>query len=66
MIIPIRCFSCNNPISRFYLEYVEHKKHKTPLEFFEEKKIEKYCCRRMLLTQVDTYKIISKEQEPSK
>lgn len=62
MIIPIRCFSCNNPVSRFYLEYIEYlKTNKNSNKFFNDKKIEKYCCRRMLLTQVDVYKIIRKE-----
>ena len=61
MIIPIRCFSCNNPVSRYYLEYVEHKKKGKDIQkYFEEKKIEKYCCRRMLLTHRDVYKLIKK------
>lgn len=67
MIIPVRCFSCNNPISRFYLEYLQHHKdNKPPVIFFEEHHIEKYCCRRMLLTHVDTYKIIKKETNETK
>ena len=63
MIIPIRCFSCNNPVSRHYLDFLEYKKQNKDKElkkFFEEKKIEKYCCRRMLLTHVDIYKILKK------
>ena len=61
MIIPIRCFSCNNPISRFYLDYLKHKEQKKDiLLFFEEKQIKRYCCRRMLLTHKDTYKLIKK------
>jgi len=63
MLIPIRCFSCNNPISRYYLEYLDIKKHKKDVvKFFEEKKIRKYCCQRMILTHVDTYKLIKKEE----
>ena len=61
MLIPIRCFSCNNPVSRYYLEYLESKEKDKIKEFFEEKNIEKYCCRRMLLTQVDTWKIIKRD-----
>ena len=63
MIIPVRCFSCNNPVSRHYLDVLEFKKQnkdKKLKQFFEEKKIEKYCCRRMLLTHVDIYKILKK------
>lgn len=64
MIIPIRCFSCNNPVSRYYLEFLEYKEKKNNKElekFFDDKKIKKYCCRRMLLTQADCYKLIKKK-----
>ena len=61
MLIPVRCLSCNNPVSRYYLEYLEYKKTNKNLEiFFNNKKIEKYCCRRILLTHIDNYKIIKK------
>ena len=63
MLIPVRCFSCNNPVSRHYLEYVKYKETNKDLQkFFDEKKIEKYCCRRMLLTHVDVYKAIKKDK----
>ena len=61
MLIPVRCFSCNYPISKHYLEYLEYKeknKGKNLELFFKEKNIKKYCCSRMLLTHVDTHKII--------
>lgn len=62
-MIPIRCFSCNKVVSRYYLEFLEYKNENKDLEkFFEDKDIEKYCCRRMLLTQVDTHKIVKKDK----
>lgn len=58
MLIPVRCFSCNNPVSKYYIEYSENKGD--PVIFFEEKGIKKYCCRRMLLTYVPVYKLVKK------
>ena len=64
MIIPIRCFSCNNPVSRFYLDFVEYKKTGKDLKlFFEDKEIKRYCCRRMLLTHKDTYKVVKHSKQ---
>lgn len=62
-MIPIRCFSCNKPVSKYYLEFLDYKNSKKDLEkFFDDKKIERYCCRRMLTTQVDTYKIVKRDK----
>ena len=63
MLIPIRCFSCNKPVSKHYLEFLKAKEQNKDLEkFFNDKKLERYCCKRMLLTHVDTYKIIKKDK----
>lgn len=78
MIIPIRCFTCNKPISAKYQAYLERKKDleqsapelttedinqgnvkKTPYGvLLDELNIERYCCRRMFLGQVDIIDII--------
>ncbi len=54
MIIPVRCFTCGKPLGA---EYEEFKKR---VEAGEEEKaildslnVERYCCRRMILTQLD-------------
>jgi|TARA_Y100000310_G_scaffold344923_1_gene460543 DNA-directed RNA polymerase subunit N len=54
MIIPVRCFTCGTPIGSQYEEF------KRRVESGEEEKkvldelgITRYCCRRMLLSQVD-------------
>lgn len=58
MIIPIRCFSCGKPLGHLYEEYQQR------LERGEEAKkvldalgLERYCCRGVLLGQVDLIKI---------
>lgn len=60
MLIPIRCFSCGKIIGNKYEKYLElvKKTNKDELndnqeKIFEELKLKRYCCRRMLLTNVD-------------
>jgi len=73
MIIPIRCFTCNNVIAdlweeyqkRIQLNYIESDKKKrfSDVQELENKTIEgkildelglnRYCCRRMMLSHVD-------------
>lgn len=57
-MIPIRCLSCNKVLAQYYDEIEEFRKNsKIPnLTFFEDKKITRYCCKKILLTYVDIYK----------
>lgn len=62
MLIPIRCFSCGNLIANKYEKYLELLKNTdkkkseledNQIEIFKKLKLKRYCCRRMLLTNVD-------------
>jgi len=65
MIIPVRCFTCGKIISDVYKDYkkryIQYKKtidagenpKETPKQILDELGIERYCCRRMILTHVD-------------
>ena len=65
VIIPIRCFTCGKIISDAYEDfkkrYNEYKKacdagekpKETPKQILDNLGIERYCCRRMILTHVD-------------
>lgn len=65
MIIPVRCFSCGKVISDVYGQYKERKlaydeavkngekPKETPKEILDDLGIDRYCCRRMILTHVD-------------
>ncbi|MBU1120716.1 DNA-directed RNA polymerase subunit N [Candidatus Micrarchaeota archaeon] len=54
MLIPIRCFSCGKVISGYYEEFVKRlEKGEEAEKILDDMKIERYCCRRMLLSQVD-------------
>ena len=65
MIIPVRCFTCGKVIGDIYEEYKkryeEYKKtvdagekpKETPKQILDDLGLERYCCRRMLLTHVE-------------
>lgn len=64
MLIPIRCFTCSNVIANKYEEYLkllnDKKKEKDYNELetdnsdiFKKLKLKRYCCKRMLLTNID-------------
>jgi len=65
MIIPVRCFTCGKIIADVFEEYKkryeEYKKivesgetpKETPKQILDDLGLDKYCCRRMILTHVD-------------
>jgi DNA-directed RNA polymerase subunit N len=65
MIIPVRCFTCGRVISDLYEDFVKRyddykkamdtgeKPKETPKQMLDDLGLERYCCRRMLLTHVD-------------
>lgn len=53
MIIPIRCFSCGAVIADKYEKFKERTKKENPKNVMDSLGIERYCCRRMILSQAD-------------
>lgn len=65
MIIPVRCFTCGKVIGDAYEQYKLRKKayddavkagekpKETPQEILDALGVDRYCCRRMILTHVD-------------
>lgn len=54
MIIPVRCFTCGKPIGHLWEEYVERKgKGEDPGKVMDDLGLERYCCRRMMLSHAD-------------
>jgi DNA-directed RNA polymerase subunit N len=65
VIIPVRCFTCGKIVSDVYLDfnkrYDEYKKvlskgekpKETPQQILDSLGVDRYCCRRMILTHVD-------------
>ncbi|MDE1845827.1 MAG: DNA-directed RNA polymerase subunit N [Candidatus Micrarchaeota archaeon] len=55
MMIPVRCFSCGQVISDKWEEYDKrvNKNHEEAAKVLDDLKIKRYCCRRMLISNVD-------------
>ncbi|MEM4311990.1 MAG: DNA-directed RNA polymerase subunit N [Nitrososphaerales archaeon] len=54
MLIPIRCFTCGNLIGDKYEEFIKRvNEGETPKKVLDDMGIERYCCRRMLLTHIE-------------
>ena len=60
-MIPVRCFTCGNVISRFWEEYKRQveKEQEKPQKVLDDLGVERYCCRRMLLSHVEMIDIFS-------
>ena len=55
MLIPVRCFTCGNLIADKFEDYqTKLKAGEDPEKVLNDLKIDRYCCRRMLLTTVET------------
>ena len=55
MLIPVRCFTCGNLIADKYEEYqYKVKSGEDSAKGLDSLGISRYCCRRMLLTTVET------------
>ena len=54
MIIPIRCFSCGALIAHVYKPYLEMlEKGESSEKAFKDLRIERFCCKRMIVSHVD-------------
>ena len=57
MIIPVRCFSCGKVIGSVYEEFSRRvQSGENPKEVLDMLKIDRYCCRRMIVSHVDLIK----------
>ena len=55
MIVPVRCFSCGKVVGESYEAFKERtEKGEDPEKVLDDLGITKYCCRRMIFSQVDT------------
>ncbi|MCX6694047.1 MAG: DNA-directed RNA polymerase subunit N [Methanomicrobiales archaeon] len=50
-MIPVRCFTCGKAVSTAYEEFKKRRDTgEDPGEILDNLGLERYCCRRMLLT----------------
>jgi len=55
VLIPVRCFTCGNLVADKFEEYQNKvKSGEEPVKILDSLGIKRYCCRRMLLTTVET------------
>ncbi|WP_268541953.1 DNA-directed RNA polymerase subunit N [Candidatus Nitrosotenuis cloacae] len=55
MLIPVRCFTCGNLIADKHEDYQNRvKAGEEPGKVLDSLGIKRYCCRRMMLTTVET------------
>jgi DNA-directed RNA polymerase subunit N len=55
MLIPVRCLTCGKLIADKYDEYQNKMKSgEEPAKILDSLGFDRYCCRRMILTTVET------------
>ncbi len=61
-MIPVRCFSCGKVISSIWDEYKKRIETEDAGKVLDDLGIERYCCRRMLLTHVELVDLLAPYQ----
>jgi DNA-directed RNA polymerase subunit N len=61
-MIPVRCFSCGKVISSVWDEYKKRIQTEDSGKVLDDLGIERYCCRRMLLTHVELVDLLAPYQ----
>jgi DNA-directed RNA polymerase subunit N len=62
-MIPVRCFTCGKTISSEYEEFKKRTKAgEKAQKVLDELDVTRYCCRRMLISQVDLIDEIAKSK----
>ena len=54
MLIPVRCFTCGKVVGQLYEPFRERMENgEDPKTILDDMGLNRYCCRRMLVTHVD-------------
>ncbi|MDY6765481.1 MAG: DNA-directed RNA polymerase subunit N [Halobacteria archaeon] len=64
MMVPVRCFTCGKVVSEYYDEFKERaiEGDEDPAEVLDDLGIERYCCRRMMVSHKDLVDVVSPYQ----
>ncbi len=55
MLVPVRCFTCGNVVADKFEDFQNKiKAGENATKVLDSLKMERYCCRRMLLTTVES------------
>jgi DNA-directed RNA polymerase subunit N len=60
VLVPVRCFTCGKLVADKYAEYSERvQAGEDPAKVMDSLNMKRYCCRRMLVSSVETlYQVI--------
>ncbi len=61
-MVPVRCFTCGKVISNVWDEYRKRIGTEDAGKVLDDLGIERYCCRRMLLTHVELVDLLAPYQ----
>jgi DNA-directed RNA polymerase subunit N len=61
-MIPVRCFTCGKVISSVWDEYKKRSQTEDPGKVLTDLGIDRYCCRRMLLSHVELVDLLAPYQ----
>jgi DNA-directed RNA polymerase subunit N len=64
MMIPVRCFTCGNTVGKHWEEFKERAREgeEDPEEVLDELGVDRFCCRRMLVSHKDLVDVVSPYQ----
>ncbi len=64
MMVPVRCFTCGNVVGEHWEEFTARTTEdgEDPQEVLDDLGVERYCCRRMLVSHVDLVDVVSPYQ----
>ncbi|WP_226041851.1 DNA-directed RNA polymerase subunit N [Natrinema sp. DC36] len=64
MMVPVRCFTCGNVVAEHWEAFDERANEgdEDPEKVLDELGVERYCCRRMLVSHKDLVDIVSPYQ----
>ena len=64
MMVPVRCFTCGNVVAEHWEEFENRTRasDEDPQQVLDELGVERYCCRRMLVSHVDLVDVVSPYQ----
>jgi len=55
-MIPVRCISCGKVVSAYFDEFQQRvEEGENPKEVLDDLGLDKYCCRRMLISHVEVW-----------
>ncbi|WP_265111981.1 DNA-directed RNA polymerase subunit N [Halosolutus halophilus] len=64
MMVPVRCFTCGNVVGEHWEEFDERANEgdEDPEAVLDELGVDRYCCRRMLVSHTDLVDVVAPYQ----